>query len=167
MAIFDNVRLEADENAYPVLLSNGNMIDSGKLDNGRHFAVWNDPFPKPSYLFAAVVGDLGRIEDSFTTKSGRKVTLGVYSEKSNVDKLQYAMESLKRSMKWDEDKFGLEYDLNLYNIVAVDSFNMGAMENKGLNIFNTAYVLADKKTASDSDFERVEGVVREKLDYSD
>ena len=160
MAIFDNVRLEADEKDYPILLSNGNMIDSGKLDNGRHFAVWNDPFPKPSYLFAAVVGDLGYIEDSYKTTSGRDVKLGVYSEKANVDKLQYAMDSLKRSMKWDEDKFGLEYDLDLYNIVAVDSFNMGAMENKGLNVFNTAYVLADKKTASDGDFERVEGVVR-------
>ncbi|CAB9512723.1 Puromycin-sensitive aminopeptidase [Seminavis robusta] len=159
MAVFENIRLEADEKDYPVLLSNGNLVDSGKLENGRHFASWSDPFPKPSYLFAAVVGNLGYIEDTYTTTSGREVKLGVYSEKENVDKLHYAMDSLKRSMKWDEDKFGLEYDLDLYNIVAVESFNMGAMENKGLNVFNTAYVLADKDTASDADFERVEGVI--------
>jgi aminopeptidase N len=106
------------------------MVEEGKLENGRHYAVWSDPFPKPSYLFAAVAGDLGYIEDNYTTMSGRGVKLGVYSERENVDKLHYAMDSLKRSMKWDEDKFGLEYDLDLYNIVAVESFNMGAMENK-------------------------------------
>jgi aminopeptidase N len=125
MAVFENIRLEADEKDYPVLLSNGNLMDSGKLNGGRHYAVWKDPFPKPSYLFAAVVGNLGYIEDTYATMSGREVKLGVYSEKENVDKLQYAMDSLKRSMKWDEDKFGLEYDLDLYNIVAVESFNMG------------------------------------------
>ena len=130
MAVFENIRIEADEKSFPVLLSNGNMVEEGKLDNGRHYAVWSDPFPKPSYLFAAVAGDLGYIEDKYTTMSGREVKLGVYSERENVDKLHYAMDSLKRSMKWDEDKFGLEYDLDLYNIVAVESFNMGAMENK-------------------------------------
>jgi aminopeptidase N len=128
MAVFENIRLEADEKEYPVLLSNGNLMDSGKLSGGRHYAVWKDPFPKPSYLFAAVVGNLGSIEDTYTTMSGREVKLGVYSEKENVDKLQYAMDSLKRSMKWDEDKFGLEYDLDLYNIVAVESFNMGVSD---------------------------------------
>ncbi|CAJ1946529.1 unnamed protein product [Cylindrotheca closterium] len=159
MAIFEKVRLEADKKAYPVLLANGNMIDNGDLDGGRHYATWTDPFPKPSYLFCCVAGDLGKIHDTYTTMSGRKVDLQVFSESHNVHKLDYAMESLKNSMKWDEDRFGLEYDLDLYNIVAVDSFNMGAMENKGLNVFNTAYVLADKDTATDSDFERVEGVI--------
>lgn len=130
MATFSGVRIEADEAGYPVLLSNGNLQEAGKLDNGRHFAVWADPFPKPSYLFAVVAGDLGGIRDTFTTMSGREVRLEVFSEKENVGKLGYAMESLKRSMKWDEDAFGLEYDLGIYNIVAVNDFNMGAMENK-------------------------------------
>ncbi|GKZ00453.1 hypothetical protein MPSEU_000997800 [Mayamaea pseudoterrestris] len=160
MAVFERVRLEADADAYPVLLSNGNLLEQGVMEEkGRHFAVWSDPFPKPSYLFAAVAGKLGSISDTFTTMSGRKVDLQLFSEANNVGKLHYAMDSLKRSMKWDEDRFGLEYDLDLYNIVAVDSFNMGAMENKGLNVFNTAYVLADEKTATDTDFERVEGVI--------
>ena len=159
MAIFENVRLEADKETYPILLANGNMIEEGEAENGRHFAVWTDPYPKPSYLFCCVAGNLGKIQDSYTTTSGRKVDLQLFSETHNVHKLDYAMESLKRSMKWDEDKFGLEYDLDLYNIVAVDSFNMGAMENKGLNVFNTAYVLADQETATDGDFERVEGVI--------
>lgn len=159
MAIFENVRLEADKETYPILLANGNMIEEGEAENGRHFAVWTDPYPKPSYLFCCVAGKLGKIQDSYTTTSGRKVDLQLFSETHNVHKLDYAMESLKRSMKWDEDKFGLEYDLDLYNIVAVDSFNMGAMENKGLNVFNTAYVLADQETATDGDFERVEGVI--------
>mmetsp|Transcript_31622 Transcript_31622/g.76421 ORF Transcript_31622/g.76421 Transcript_31622/m.76421 type:complete len:885 (+) Transcript_31622:104-2758(+) len=159
MAIFEKVRLEADKKAYPILLANGNMIDSGDVDGGRHYATWTDPFPKPSYLFCCVAGDLGKIDDTYTTTSGRKVVLQVYSENHNVHKLDYAMESLKRSMKWDEDRYGLEYDLDLYNIVAVDSFNMGAMENKGLNVFNTAYVLAHKDTATDTDFEHVEGVI--------
>lgn len=130
MAVFENIRIEADETEFPILLSNGNLIDSGKLDEGRHYATWSDPFPKPSYLFCAVAGNLGSIQDSYTTSSGRDVKLEIFSEKENVDKLQYAMESLKRSMKWDEDKYGLEYDLDLYNIVAVNDFNMGAMENK-------------------------------------
>jgi hypothetical protein len=141
MAVFEKIRIEADEDSYPVLLSNGNMIEEGKLDNGRHFAVWSDPFPKPSYLFAAVAGDLGYIQDKYTTMSGRDVKLGVYSERENVDKLHYAMDSLKRSMKWDEDKFGLEYDLDLYNIVAVESFNMGAMENKVRSHFYFFFLL--------------------------
>lgn len=130
MAIFENVRLEADKQSYPVLLANGNMLESGELAGGRHYAIWQDPFPKPSYLFACVAGNLGKIHDTYTTSSGRKVDLQLFSENHNVHKLDYAMESLKRSMKWDEDTFGLEYDLDLYNIVAVDSFNMGAMENK-------------------------------------
>jgi aminopeptidase N len=159
MAVFEEIRIEASQKDYPVLLSNGNLIDKGDLGNGRHYATWKDPFPKPSYLFCAVAGNLGSIQDSYTTMSGRNVKLEIFSEKENVSKLQYAMESLKRSMKWDEDKFGLEYDLDLYNIVAVNDFNMGAMENKGLNVFNTAYVLADPATASDVDYERVEAVI--------
>lgn len=161
MATFTKVRLEADKKEYPVLLSNGNRIDAGDADEeGRHYSVWSDPFPKPSYLFAAVVGKLGSIQDSYTTRpSGRKVHLEIFSEPDNVHKLQYAMDSLKKSMKWDEDRFGLEYDLDIYNIVATNDFNMGAMENKSLNIFNTAYVLADQETATDTDFEHVEGVI--------
>jgi aminopeptidase N len=135
MAVFERVRLEANQDEYPILLANGNLIESGELmsydGSNRHYAVWSDPYPKPSYLFCCVAGKLGSIQDSFTTMSGRKVHLELFSEQENVGKLDYAMESLKRSMKWDEDRYGLEYDLDLYNIVAVDSFNMGAMENKG------------------------------------
>jgi len=162
MAVFEKIRIEADKESYPVLLSNGNFVESGPIDSDnedRHFAVWSDPFPKPSYLFCVVAGKLGSIKDSYTTTSGKEVQLEVFSEEENVNKLDYAMESLKRSMKWDEDKFGLEYDLGIYNIVAVNDFNMGAMENKGLNVFNTAYVLADPMTATDTDYERVEGVI--------
>ena len=131
MAVFGRVRLEANKADYPVLLANGNLIESGDLEqDGRHYAVWSDPYPKPSYLFCCVAGNLGSIKDKFTTTSGREVDLELFSEKENVGKLDYAMESLKRSMKWDQDRYGLEYDLDLYNIVAVDSFNMGAMENK-------------------------------------
>ena len=158
MATFSEVSITADKATYPVLLSNGNRI-STSVDGDRHTAVWSDPFPKPSYLFAVVAGDLGSIASSYTTTSGRKVHLEIFSERENVGQLDYAMESLVKSMKWDEDKFGLEYDLDIYNIVAVNDFNMGAMENKGLNVFNTAYVLADQKTASDGDYERVEGVI--------
>lgn len=153
------VRIEAPKEDYPILLSNGNKVEEGDAGSGRHFATWEDPFPKPSYLFAAVVADLGFIEDSFVTKSGRNVRLVVYSEKENVKKLGWAMKSLKAAMKWDEDKFGLEYDLDLFNIVAVNDFNMGAMENKGLNIFNSAYVLASADTATDEDYDRIEGVI--------
>jgi aminopeptidase N len=158
MALY-KVRLEGDKKTCPVLLSNGNLVNKGDLPNGRHFTEWVDPFKKPTYLFAVVAGDLGSIKDSFTTKSGRKVALEIFSEHGNVDQLDWAMQSLKDSMKWDEDVFGLEYDLDVYNIVAVGDFNMGAMENKGLNVFNTACVLAKSSTATDGDFERVQGVI--------
>lgn len=153
------VRLESDKAQYPQLLSNGNMVDSGDMDGGRHYTVWEDPFPKPSYLFAVVGGDLGSVHDSYTTKSGRKVALGIYSEKEDAHKLDHAMYSIKESMKWDEEKFDLECDLDVYNIVATSDFNMGAMENKGLNIFNSAYVLANSATATDADYENILGVI--------
>lgn len=159
MAIFEKVRMEANKKEYPVLLSNGNSLESGAVGSDRHYAIWSDPFPKPSYLFALVAGDLGSIHDTFTTMSGKAVNLRVFSEHKNVHKLQYAMGALQRAMKWDENRFGLEYDLDLYNIVAVESFNMGAMENKSLNVFNTSCVCADQKSATDGDFERVEAVI--------
>ncbi|KAL3760959.1 hypothetical protein ACHAWU_009638 [Discostella pseudostelligera] len=161
MAIFDKVRIEANKELYPVLLGNGNKIEEGKVDeNGRHFAIWSDPFPKPSYLFCIVAGNLGSVSSTYTTRpSGRTVHLEVFSEHENVSKLDHALTSLKKSMMWDEDTFGLEYDLDVYNIVAVNDFNMGAMENKGLNVFNTALTLADPKSATDSDYERIESVV--------
>ena len=152
------VRIEADKE-FPQLLSNGNLIETGDAGDGRHFALWHDPHPKPSYLFACVVGDLECAVDGFVTKSGRKVDLHIYVEKGNLDLTGHAMESLKTSMKWDEDRFGLEYDLDLFQIVAVSHFNMGAMENKGLNIFNSKYVLADKSTATDADLDNVESIV--------
>ena len=144
---------------FPVLLSNGNPVDEGALEDGRHFVEWHDPWPKPSYLFALVAGDLVARTDSFTTMSGRKVELGVWVRAEDLPRTGHAMESLKRSMKWDEETFGREYDLDRFNIVAVGDFNMGAMENKGLNIFNTKYVLADEETATDDDFDAVEGVI--------
>ncbi len=153
------VRIEGDKSKYPVLLSNGNLINSGELANGRHFTVWNDPFPKPCYLFALVAGDLIRIEDSFKTMSGRHVDLHIYVRTGDEKQCDHAMQSLKKSMKWDEEKYGREYELDLFNIVAVSDFNMGAMENTSLNIFNTALVLAHQETATDSDFMSVEGVV--------
>jgi aminopeptidase N len=168
MAIFSRVRIEADQEDYPLLLSNGNLMEEGMVPTSvedaanqvrRHYAIWSDPYPKPSYLFALVAGKLGSLQDTFTTQSGRTVQLNLYSEPNHVHKLQYAMDALKRSMRWDEERYGLEYDLDLFNIVAVDNFNMGAMENKSLNIFNTAYVLADTATATDTDFERVEAVI--------
>ena len=152
-------KIMADHTAAPILLSNGNLVDKGQLDDGRHFTVWEDPFPKPSYLFALVGGDLACLEDTFVTTSGRTVALRIYAEAKDLDKLGHAMASLKKSMKWDEDVYGREYDLDLFNIVAVDDFNMGAMENKSLNIFNTKYVLAHPNTATDADYEGVEGVV--------
>lgn len=152
-------RIEADKKACPVLLSNGNLVDEGALDNGRHFAVWEDPFKKPCYLFALVAGDLAHSQDTFTTMSGRKVDLRIFVQHKNIKKVDFAMQSLKHAMKWDEDTFGLEYDLDLFNIVAVDDFNMGAMENKSLNIFNSRLVLASPQTATDMDFARIEGVV--------
>jgi len=153
------VRIEAEKSKLPLLLSNGNKMATGELDGGRHFAEWEDPFPKPSYLFAVVAGDLGSIVDSYKTMSGRDVRLEIFSEHENVDKLEHAMTSLKKSMRWDEEVYGLEYDLDVYNIVAVNDFNMGAMENKGLNVFNTAFVLAKPETATDTDYERIEGVI--------
>ena len=126
---------------------------------GRHFAVWHDPFPKPSYLFALVAGDLGALKDEFVTMSGRKVELGIYVEHGKEARAAYAMDALKRSMRWDEEKFGREYDLDVFNIVAVSDFNMGAMENKGLNVFNDKYVLADEETATDTDFANIEAVI--------
>jgi len=153
------VRVEADSKKYPVLLSNGNEIENGDAGNDRHYRIFEDPFKKPCYLFALVAGDLGHIEDTFTTCSGRSVKLAVWSEHHNVKALDWAMFSLKESMRWDEIAYGREYDLDVYHVVAVSSFNMGAMENKGLNVFNTACVLATKDTATDGDFERVLGVI--------
>ncbi|HUE65999.1 MAG TPA: aminopeptidase N [Rhizomicrobium sp.] len=153
------VRIEADREQYPVLLSNGNRIEGGELAGGRHYAVWHDPFPKPSYLFALVAGDLGVIRDSFLTMSGRMVQLAIYVEHGNEPRAHYAMDSLKRAMKWDEETYGREYDLDIFMIVAVSAFNMGAMENKGLNIFNDKVLLASPETATDDDYARIEGVV--------
>ncbi|MCI5052284.1 MAG: aminopeptidase N [Simkaniaceae bacterium] len=152
-------KIIADKTQFPILLSNGNRIETGDVEGGKHFAIWEDPFLKPCYLFALVGGDLGKISDTFTTCSGREVALEFYTEKGYEDRCTYAMDALKRSMKWDEETFGLEYDLDIYMIVAVDSFNMGAMENKGLNIFNTSCTLADKKTETDENFLRVETVI--------
>ncbi|MEP5766513.1 MAG: aminopeptidase N [Halieaceae bacterium] len=157
MAVF-TVRVEADKERYPVLLSNGNLVDSG-ADEQRHWTVWEDPFPKPAYLFALVAGDLACIEDSFTTCSGREVALKIFVEPKDLDKCDHAMLALKNSMRWDETVFGREYDLDIFNIVAVDDFNMGAMENKSLNIFNTSCVLAHHSTTTDQAFQRVEAVV--------
>ncbi len=149
----------ADKTKYPILLSNGNLVKSGDLDGNRHFVVWNDPFKKPCYLFAMVAGDLAVLEDQFIAMSGRKIDLKIYSEKENIDQCGHAMSSLKQAMKWDEERFGLEYDLDLYQIVAINDFNAGAMENKGLNIFNSKYVLAKPETATDDDFKNIQGVI--------
>ncbi|MDR8523670.1 aminopeptidase N [Shewanella fidelis] len=158
LAIY-TVRITADKQAFPYLLSNGNLIETGELDGGLHFAQWHDPFPKPAYLFALVAGDFDLLEDEFTTCSNRKVKLQVYVDKGNLHKAHHAMASLKKSMAWDESRFNLEYDLDVYMIVAVDFFNMGAMENKGLNVFNTKFVLADKDSATDDDYHGIESVV--------
>jgi aminopeptidase N len=152
-------RIEASKTDYPVLLSNGNPIDSGDLEDGRHFAVWNDPFPKPCYLFALVAGDLGQLKDGFVRASGRPVDLRIYVEHGNEPKAAYAMDSLKRAMRWDEEVYGCEYDLDIFMIVAVSAFNFGAMENKGLNIFNDRLLLASPETATDDDYASIEGVV--------
>lgn len=149
----------ADKDKYPILLSNGNLVKKGMLENNRHFAVWEDPFKKPCYLFALVAGNLECLKDEFTTCSGRTVNLHIYSDKANIDKCGHAMTSLKQAMKWDEEKFGREYDLDLYQIVAANDFNAGAMENKGLNIFNTKFVLANPKTATDTDFLYIQAVI--------
>ena len=157
MSVFSTI-IRADKQAFPVLLSNGNKVDSGE-DETRHWVKWSDPFPKPSYLFALVAGDLACIRGNFTTRSGREIDLEFYTEHHNRDKCDHAMISLQKAMRWDEEKFGLEYDLDLYMVVAVDDFNMGAMENKGLNVFNTKYVLANAQTATDSDYLNIEGVI--------
>jgi aminopeptidase N len=151
--------LSAEQHSYPVLLSNGNPIASGSEEGGRHWATWQDPFMKPAYLFALVAGDLWCVEDSFTTMNARDVALRIYVEPENIDKCQHAMDSLKKSMKWDEEVYGREYDLDIFMIVAVNDFNMGAMENKGLNIFNSSCVLARAETATDAAHQRVEAVV--------
>ena len=151
--------LTADKNLYPVLLSNGNRLSGGELDNNRHWVSWEDPFAKPCYLFALVAGQLECVVDEFETISGRRITLQIFVEQHNVDKCGHAMQSLKNAMRWDEQVYGREYDLDLYMIVAVDHFNMGAMENKGLNVFNTKFVLARPDTATDSDYEHIEGVI--------
>ncbi|ACN15545.1 PepN [Desulforapulum autotrophicum HRM2] len=151
--------ITADKEKYPVLLSNGNLIETGDLDHGRHYAHWKDPFKKPSYLFALVAGNLVCIEDTFKTCSNRLIDLRIYVEPENKDKCGHAMTALKQAMAWDEEKFGREYDLDLYQIVAVNDFNMGAMENKGLNVFNSKYVLASTETATDIDFMGIQGVI--------
>jgi len=154
------VRLEADPKAAPVLLANGNPVERGTLDHGRrHYAIWKDPHPKPAYLFAIVGGALGAVASTFTTMSGRKVDLAIYVEPGKEDRCAWAMECLKRAMKWDEERFGREYDLDVFNIVAVSDFNMGAMENKGLNVFNDRLILASAKTATDSDFFNIDRVI--------
>ncbi len=152
-------RLIADPDRYPVLLANGNLREYGQSDDGLHWALWEDPFPKPCYLFAVVAGQLACLEDHFVTSSGRNVALRIYVEPQDLDKCDHAMASLKNAMRWDEQVYGREYDLDLYMIVAVGHFNMGAMENKGLNIFNTQYVLARPDTATDDDYEHIEGVI--------
>ena len=159
MAVY-TTRIEADKKEAPVLLANGNLVAHGELPGtSRHFAVWHDPFPKPSYLFALVGGDLGSVEDTFTTMSGRKVRLAIYVEPGKEDRCPYAMDSLKRAMRWDETAFGREYDLDIFMIVAVSTFNMGAMENKGLNVFNDKYVLASPASATDTDYAGIEAVI--------
>ena len=158
MSIFTTTVI-ADKEKYPLLLSNGNRTHCHESFDGRHGVTWHDPHPKPSYLFALVAGDLGSVSDTFTTMQAKEVELNIYVDKGNESKCAHAMRSLKAAMKWDEQKYGRAYDLDIYNIVAVDSFNMGAMENKGLNIFNSAYVLADSETATDANFMGIESVI--------
>ena len=153
------VRMIADKARFPVLLSNGDPVGGGELDNGRHWAEWHDPFPKPCYLFALVAGDLVANRDSFITRSGRKVDLGIWVRAGDLERTEHAMTSLKAAMKWDEEVFGRDYDLAVFNIVAVADFNFGAMENKGLNIFNSRYILAEPETATDADYDAIAGVV--------
>ncbi len=153
------ITIIGDKAANPVMLSNGNFLGGAGYDEGRAFAAWFDPHPKPSYLFALVAGDLGVIEDTFETMSGREVTLKIYVEHGKEKRAAYAMDALKRSMKWDEERFGREYDLNIFQIVAVSDFNMGAMENKGLNVFNDKFVLADPETATDQDYANIEAII--------
>src|SRR6202007_534832 len=159
MAVY-TTRIEADKKEVGVLLSNGNLVDQGDLPGtSRHFATWHDPFPKPSYLFALVGGNLGCVADTFRTMSGREVSLRIFVEPGKEARCAYAMDALKRAMRWDEEAFGREYDLDTFMIVAVSDFNMGAMENKGLNVFNDKYVLADPETATDADYPNIEAVI--------
>ena len=158
MSIY-TTRIVAKKDDAPILLGNGNPVEQGDLDNGWHYAVWHDPHPKPSYLFALVGGRLGKVGGQFITRSGRKVELGIYVEAGKENRAAYALDALIRSMKWDEDVFGCEYDLDVFNIVAVSDFNMGAMENKGLNIFNDKYVLASPESATDTDYLHIEAII--------
>lgn len=158
MSVFET-RIEADQSRYPILLSNGNQVDSGELAQGRHFATWADPHPKPCYLFALVAGDLYCQSETFTRASGRPVALEIFVDHKNADKCDYALDALKRSMRWDEEKYGREYDLDIFMIVAVDDFNMGAMENKGLNVFNSSCVLAKSDATTDIAYQRIEAIV--------
>ena len=158
MATF-TTKVIGDKNLYPYLLSNGNKVEQGDLANNKHYVTWYDPFPKPCYLFALVAGNFDLLTDSYTTSSGREVVLEIFVDQGNLAKAEHAMASLKRSMTWDEQSFNLEYDLDIYMIVAVDFFNMGAMENKGLNVFNSKYVLADKASATDTDYFNIEAVI--------
>lgn len=158
MAVFTS-KVIADKTLYPFLLSNGNKVSEGDLENGKHFVQWHDPFPKPCYLFALVAGDFDLLQDNFTTMSGKTVALEIFVDKGNLNKSKHAMTSLKNAMRWDEEVFKLEYDLDIYMIVAVDFFNMGAMENKGLNVFNSKFVLADSKSATDTDYFNIEAVI--------
>ena len=153
------VRMSGSREQFPVLLANGNCVASGEGQDGTHWAEWHDPWPKPCYLFAAVAGDLVANADSFTTMSGRQVALNIWVREGDQDRTHHAMKAIKDSMRWDEETFGREYDLDLFNIVAVADSNMGAMENKGLNVFNTRYILADPETATDGDYDGIEGVV--------
>ena len=152
-------RIEADKNQFPLLASNGNLTEQGDLPDNRHFVIWEDPFIKPAYLFALVAGRLVTLRDSFTTCSGRKIAIHFHIEEQNREKCAHAINSLKKAMRWDEEEYGREYDLDLYQVVAVDDFNFGAMENKGLNIFNSKYVLAKSDSATDADYEAIEGVI--------
>ena len=158
MAAYE-VEIRAPKDEAPILLSNGDLVESGNLPDGRHFARWHDPHNKPCYLFALVAGDLGKTSDRFTTRSGKNVELAIWTEHDQVDKTSYAMDALKRSMAWEEKIYDLEYDLSQFNIVAISDFNMGAMENKSLNVFNAKYILADPLTATDSDYSFIESVV--------
>ena len=158
MTLFSTL-IRGDKEKYPVMLSNGNLVEQGDYEGGMHYAKWVDPFAKPAYLFALVAGDLEHVSDSYTTTSGREVALEIYTEAHNIDKCDHAMQSLKRAMQWDEERFGLEYDLDIYMIVAVDDFNMGAMENKGLNVFNSKLVFASPETATDNDYISIEAVI--------
>src|SRR5690348_14313313 len=159
MAVY-TTRVEAEKAEAPVLLANGNLVEAGDIaGTTRHYAVWHDPFPKPSYLFALVGGALGHVADEFVTMSGRKVALRIYVEPGKEERAGFAMDALKRAMRWDEEAFGREYDLDIFMIVAVSAFNMGAMENKGLNIFNDKYVLASPDTATDEDYANIDGII--------